>query len=75
MKIGPRKAILYGRHCKYFEACALKPHDILNAKKASGKTIYCLTEYAIYGLVFFFFRFLLETSDWCYSQIQYYCYY
>ena len=52
MKIGPRKAVLCGRQCKYFDACALKPHDILTAKKASGKTMYCVTEYGTCGLVF-----------------------
>jgi hypothetical protein len=54
-KIDPRKAILYDRQCKYLDACVLNPHDILNAKKASGKTMYCVIEYAVCGLVFFVF--------------------
>lgn len=53
----PREGCFYGRQCKYsyIDACALKPHVILNAKKASGKTMYCVIEYAICGLVFFIF--------------------
>jgi hypothetical protein len=61
VKIGARKAVLYGRQFKYLDVCALKPHDILNAKKASGKTVCRVTEYAICGLVFivFFLKLLI----------------
>lgn len=51
----PREGCFYGRQCKYMDTCALKPHVILKAKKASGKTMYCVTKYAICGFVFFVF--------------------
>jgi hypothetical protein len=51
VKNQPKEGCFYGRQCTYLDACVLKPHDILNAKKASGK-LYCVTEYAICDLVF-----------------------
>ena len=57
MKMGPEKVIFYGRKCRYICACAMNPHEILNAKNA------------ICGLVFFVF--FLKLLDWYYYQIQY----
>ena len=52
----PREGCFYGRQCKYsyIDTCSLKPHVILNAKKASGK-LCTASQFTLFAVLYFSF--------------------